>query len=101
MATTNLVELITQEKIITGEELYQLGDIGRCELIEGRIVHMASPGVEHGQVELSIGWRMAAFVSAHALGKVMSGEVGIYIHRNPDTVRGADLAYFSPERAAQ
>ena len=29
------------------------------------------------------------------------GGVGIYTHRNPDTVRGADVLYISKERAAE
>ena len=29
------------------------------------------------------------------------GGVGLYIRRNPDTVRGADLAYISAERYAK
>ncbi len=35
------------------------------------------------------------------MGKVRVGEVGIYIRRNPDTVRAADVAYISNDRYAQ
>ncbi len=31
----------------------------------------------------------------------MVGEVGIYTHRNPDTVRAADVAFISNERYAE
>jgi len=30
----------TEERLITGEELARMGDIGRCELIDGRIIRM-------------------------------------------------------------
>jgi Uma2 family endonuclease len=40
-------------------------------------------------------------VKKHQLGKVVVGEVGIYIRRNPDTVRAADVAYISKARYAQ
>ncbi len=40
------------------------------------------------------------FVRQHHLGKVMAGEVGIITQRDPDTVRGADVAYVSKERLA-
>jgi Uma2 family endonuclease len=35
------------------------------------------------------------------LGIVKVGEVGIYTHRRPDTVRGADVLFISNERHAQ
>ena len=35
-------------KLITGEELLAMGDIGPCELIDGRIVSMTPTGSEHG-----------------------------------------------------
>lgn len=85
-------------RLITGEELLAMGDIGPCELIDGRIVPMSPAGGEHGVVEIKLGGRLDAFVTDHDLGWVMGGEVGIYIHRNPDRVRGADLAFISKKR---
>jgi Uma2 family endonuclease len=38
----------TQHRPITGEELLEMGDIGPCELIDGRIVPMTPTGGEHG-----------------------------------------------------
>ncbi len=31
----------TEERLITGEELARMGDIGRCELIDGRIIRIS------------------------------------------------------------
>jgi Uma2 family endonuclease len=97
-----VVELAPAEtKLITGEELATMGDIGPCELIEGRIVPMTPTGGEHGRIEVNIGAELLAYVRSHKLGKVLAGEVGIYTHRNPDTVRGADVLFISNERYAQ
>lgn len=85
-------------KLITGEGLLAMGDIGRCELIDGRIVPMSPAGDEHGYVEFNLGAELRAFVRQHNLGWVLGGEVGIYIHRNPDRVRGADIVFVSRER---
>ena len=41
-------------ELITGEELLAMGDIGRCELIDGRIVSMAPTGSEHGYIESNL-----------------------------------------------
>jgi len=91
----------TQTALITGEELARMGDIGPCELVEGRIVQMSPTGDQHGGVKVLIGSILLAFVQAQNLGKVRVGEVGIYVSRNPDTVRGADAIFISHERYAQ
>ena len=90
-----------ETKLITAEELAAMGDIGPSELIDGRIVEMTPTGDEHGGVEVAAASVLQSFVRAHNLGKVRSGEVGIYIRRNPDTVRAADVLFISNERYAQ
>ena len=89
------------EALLTGEEALALGDIGSYELIEGRIVYTSPTGVAHGDYESNFVEFLKAFVRKNKLGKVVSGEVGLYTHRNPDTVRGADVAFISNDRYAQ
>jgi len=84
--------------VMTGEELHALRDIGRCELIQGELVRMSPTGYLHGYVEQRFGKALSIFVDERKLGRVISGEVGIYTRRNPDTVRGADVAFISNER---
>ncbi|HSD26390.1 MAG TPA: Uma2 family endonuclease [Vicinamibacteria bacterium] len=91
----------TGAKPITGEELALLPDVGPCELVEGRIVPMSPAGGEHGRIEFNFGEAIAAFARSRKLGRVLVGEVGIFTHRAPDTVRGADLAYLSNETYAR
>jgi Uma2 family endonuclease len=88
----------TDAKLITGEEFALLPDLGPCELVNGRIVPMSPTGGEHGRVESNFGAAITAFARSHKLGKVFVGEVGIFTRRDPDTVRGADVAYLSNER---
>lgn len=78
-------------KLITGDELLGLGDLGPCELIDGRIVFMSPAGDEHAILESNLGFELRQ----QRLGRVMTGEVGIYIRRNPDRVRGADIVFIS------
>jgi Uma2 family endonuclease len=88
-------------KLITGEELIAMSDVGPCELVAGRIVPISPAGGEHGAIEANISAELSTFVRAHKLGKVRVGEVGIYTRWDPDTVRGADVLFISNERYAQ
>jgi Uma2 family endonuclease len=88
----------TDAKLITGEELALLPDLGPCELVNGRIVPMSPTGGEHGRVEFNFGDAINSLARSRKLGKVFVGEVGIFTRRGPDTVRGADVAYLSNER---
>lgn len=79
--------------LITGEQLLAMGDIGPCELIDGEIVAMSPTGFLHGDVELQLARLLADYVDANDLGRVATGEVGIYIARDPDRIRAADVAF--------
>ena len=98
----NAAELVTTKtEELTGEALYAMGDIGPCELIEGRIVPTVPAGVPHGIYEGNFYLALRQFVDEHDLGIVAAGEVGIYTRRNPDTVRGADVVFISHGRNRQ
>ncbi|MBI4790891.1 MAG: Uma2 family endonuclease [Chloroflexi bacterium] len=90
-----------EKKLITAEELYAMGDIGPCELVQGEIVNMTPTGDKHGNIESNFDVALKQFVRQHKLGHVRVGEVGIVTGRNPDNVRGADVAFISNERYAQ
>jgi len=98
MKGPGMVTTPTKTPLITGEELLAMGDIGPCELVDGRIVPMSPTGGKHGLLELYLGSALHSFVQKHSLGWVMTGEVGIYTRRNPDRVRGADVVFLSGER---
>jgi Uma2 family endonuclease len=92
---------IEKHNILTGEELFALGDIGPTELVKGEIVPTSPTGHPHGEIETTIASLLWNHVRKAKSGRVMSGEVGIYTGRNPDTVRAADVAFISNERMAQ
>jgi Uma2 family endonuclease len=99
--TPAVSEKLNPTKLITGEELAEMGDIGRCELIEGKIIMRSPTGWLHGNYERRFGQLLGDFVDANNLGHVLVGEVGIYTKRNPDTVRGADAIFISHTRLAR
>jgi Uma2 family endonuclease len=92
------VTVTPAEELLTAEDLERMGDIGRCELIDGRIVRMPPAGDDHGGVEVNFSTALKEFVRPRKLGKVRAGEVGIVTRRAPDRVRGADVLFISQER---
>lgn len=90
---------ITEDRLITGEELARMP--GYYELINGKLITMSPTGELHGSVALAIAAELRTFVHSQQLGRVSVGEVGMYLTRNPDTVRAADALYISNERYAQ
>src|SRR5688572_23097283 len=88
----------TTTKPITAEELFAMGDIGRCELVRGEIVKMPPAGAEHGDVAGEAFGRLWSFVRQHKLGKVYAAETGFIIARDPDTTRAADVAFVRADR---
>lgn len=90
-----------RERLLTGEELARLPDLGPCELVEGRMVPMSPTGDIHGWLEVELAAALLAWAKRTQRGRVLGGEVGIYIRRNPDTVRAADVLFISSERWAR
>ncbi len=90
-----------EEVWMTGEELFRRPDLGPCELVRGRIVALSPTGYEHGAVEAKLTTRLTIYGETTGKGEVMNGEVGIFIWRNPDTVRAADILFISQERLAR
>ena len=87
-----------EQRLITGEELYRRPDLEPCELVDGRIVPTSPTGDLHGGIEALLAASLLAYARKAERGKVCTGEVGIYIRRNPDTVRAADVLFISNER---
>jgi len=89
------------DAVITGEllEHLRLPEDFRYELVEGRIEPVVSPtNVEHAE---AVG-RISALLRASMMPgwKILTGDVGIYVRRKPDTIRGADVAAISHARFA-
>jgi Uma2 family endonuclease len=85
----------------TAAELGRLPEGWRYEIDEGELIIMAPAGFEHGDLTLAAAVVLRAFVHEHKLGRVIAGEPGFYLQRNPDVLRAPDVAYISNERLAK
>ena len=93
MATAEMLELMT------AEEFGNRPDPGYPEeLVRGRTVAMPVPDRRHGFVCSKADRIFGNFVDEHDLGRVMSNDSGVITERGPDTVRGADVCYYSYQR---
>jgi Uma2 family endonuclease len=91
--------MATTLELLTAEEYSKLPDDGRpTQLVRGQVIEMNPPSPRHGKICLRIGGILANFVETHDLGHVVGNDSAIVTSHNPDTVRGADLAYYSYSR---
>ncbi len=91
--------MATVDTLVTAEQLAELPNVGRyTELVRGRIVEVNPPSVWHGYVCTRIGRLAGNFVDEHDLGWLVGNDSGVITERDPDTVRGADLAFYSYQR---
>lgn len=94
MATAELAE-----RLITAQEFLMMPDDGvPRELVRGRMVEMNVPAPRHGYFCALIVQLVGEFVRRHDLGRIMSNDAGVVTERDPDSVRGPDVSYYSYER---
>lgn len=85
--------------LLTADEFLALPDNGQpCELVKGRVVYMNPPGMRHGTVCVNVCYVVRSFLDVHDLGRLASNDSGVITEREPDTVRGADVAFYSYAR---
>src|SRR5690606_14319584 len=68
------------------------------ELVKGNLVEMNPPMPRHGQLCFRAGYLLQIYLDTHPLGIILCNDAGILTERDPDSVRGADIAYYSYDR---
>jgi Uma2 family endonuclease len=87
---------VTTPALLTAEEFAQRADPGYPEeLVRGRILPMPMPKPRHGEICNRVGRILGDCVEDRDLGRVLSNDTGVITERGPDTVRGADISYYS------
>ena len=92
---------IVPMRLLTAEEFALLPppeDGAQQELVNGVVVTMPPPSFYHGQVCSKFDRKLGVFIDAHRLGWIASNDSGVILGRNPATVRGPDVAFWSRER---
>ena len=90
---------ITATKLLTADDLLRLDSEGvRGELIRGVLHETTSSGLEHGEIAAKLTILLGIFIMPRKLGTLVASDVGVWLERDPDTVREPDIAYFSAAR---
>lgn len=88
--------------LLTAEQYMMLPDDGRyTELVRGRIVERPQTKPYHGFYCTTVGSILREYVLARDLGRVTSNDSGVKTDQDPDTVRGADMAYYSYAKVSE
>lgn len=88
-----------QRTLHTAEEFFRAysSKEGDYELVRGEVIEMPPPGWIHGGVATNIAIALGTFARQHDLGRVVV-ESGFTLERDPDTVRGPDVAFVRKDR---
>jgi Uma2 family endonuclease len=85
-------------KLITIEEFEKIPDPpdgSRLELVRGEVVVMPSSKARHGVICHRISRLLGNEVDPNKLGWVTTNDTGVILERDPDTMRGPDVAFWS------
>ncbi len=85
-------------KPFTAQQLWEMPQGERRELVRGELRTMAPRGVDHGAVVINLSLLLATHVKQHLLGVVVGAETGFRLRQNPDTVRGVDIGFVAATR---
>ncbi|MFO0899919.1 MAG: Uma2 family endonuclease [Pirellulales bacterium] len=82
--------------LLTADDFRQLPEDGHLyELVRGCAIMMVRPGYRHGRVCGEVVRLLGNYYAQHALGTVIGNDAGVITQRDPDTVRGPDVAFYS------
>ena len=89
----------TKQELLTADDLLRLYSQGvRGELIRGVLCKTMSVGQEHGEIVVKLTIRLGNFIESGKLGRLVASDSGVWLERDPDTVREPDIAFFSAEK---
>lgn len=86
-------------RLHTADDLMRICRRGvRGELVRG-VLHETMPaGQEHGEIAARLAAELLVFSRARKLGRVATSDAGVWLERDPDTVREPDVAFTSAAR---
>jgi Uma2 family endonuclease len=91
----------TTTRLMTAEELFDLPDGYRYELVKGVLLTMSPSGFDHGKVTMTLSVLLANYIKANKLGVACAAETGFKLEQDPDTVLAPYFAFIRKDRPVQ
>ncbi len=89
----------TETTLLSAGDLLRLYSDGvRGELIRGVLCKTMPAGHRHGSIVANLVGELRAFVKPKRLGWLVASDSGVWLERDPDTVREPDVAFTSAEK---
>lgn len=92
-----MVSAHSQTTLAIAEDLYQLPDNARVELIRGELIEMLPASFDHAWISQRIGRALGNFAEPD-LGAVLGSSAGFILERDPDTFLEPDVSFVRAER---
>jgi Uma2 family endonuclease len=83
---------------MTAEQFMELLTEGCHELVRGEVIDVSPGNFIHGIVCSRIDRRLGVYGEESGFGYTVSNDTAVVTERGPDTVRGADVAFYSNAR---
>jgi Uma2 family endonuclease len=92
--------MATATSLLTAEEYMALPDSfdGPTELVKGVLINMVPPPPRHGEICFRTAYLFQRYLDDHPLGRVVCNDSSMITERDPDSVRGPDVSYYSFNR---
>lgn len=86
-------------KLMTAEEFYDFINLPEnvnrdFDLVRGEVVELSRPKVPHGIVCSNAVYLLGSYQRHVGHGLIASNDTGVILERDPDTVRGPDVAWY-------
>ncbi len=84
--------------LMTADQFMEMEDEGLHELVRGEVIEVALPDFRHGVICSKIDRRLGNYGEESGFGYTLCNDSAVRTERGPDTVRGADVAFYSNAR---
>jgi Uma2 family endonuclease len=90
---------LSDTRLLTADDLLRLSGRGvRGELVRGVLHETMASGHRHGKIAVNMVMELNNFVKPRKLGTLVASDSGVWLERDPDTVREPDVAFTSAEK---
>ncbi len=90
---------MSTKTVMSAEEFATICEqLGACELVRGEVERLSPGGFGHSYITTNAAVLLGNWARKTRSGRVLSNEAGLIVETDPDTVRGADVAFLSYQR---